>query len=236
MENVIECIGLSKHYKEVHALKNLNISIPDCGGIVGLLGPNGSGKTTFIKLLTGLLTPTSGEVKVAGMPIGAETKAIVSYLSDTHALNAHYTIEQELEYFKQTIGYNQIVEEIEQDVELMKTNPKKLDEKFGIVRDEYGREISRNGVPNPYYKPMEEVKKENEYFESIKGDPEKLKEYFINLTEQCHKEIMAEEEKTSQIAAQRLEEIAKNPTANFFETQHTIQPLSQNNTEETLEQ
>lgn len=99
MENVIECIGLSKHYKEVHALKNLNISIPDCGGIVGLLGPNGSGKTTFIKLLTGLLTPTSGEVKVAGMPIGAETKAIVSYLSDTHALNAHYTIEQELEYF-----------------------------------------------------------------------------------------------------------------------------------------
>ena len=99
MENVIECIGLSKHYKEVHALKNLNISIPDCGGIVGLLGPNGSGKTTFIKLLTGLLTPTSGEVIVAGMPIGAETKAIVSYLSDTHALNAHYTIEQELEYF-----------------------------------------------------------------------------------------------------------------------------------------
>lgn len=99
MENVIECIGLSKYYKEVHALKNLNISIPDCGGIVGLLGPNGSGKTTFIKLLTGLLTPTSGEVKVAGMPIGAETKAIVSYLSDTHALNAHYTIAQELEYF-----------------------------------------------------------------------------------------------------------------------------------------
>lgn len=99
MENVIECTNLSKSYKDVHALKNLNISVPDCGGIVGLLGPNGSGKTTFIKLLTGLLTPTSGEVKVAGMPIGAETKAIVSYLSDTHALNAHYTIAQELEYF-----------------------------------------------------------------------------------------------------------------------------------------
>ncbi len=99
MQNIVECTDLCKDYKEVHALKNVNLAIPSKGGIVGLLGPNGSGKTTFIKLLTGLLTPTKGEIKVAGRPIGAETKAIVSYLSDTHSLNEHYTVNQQLAYF-----------------------------------------------------------------------------------------------------------------------------------------
>lgn len=99
MENVIECSGLSKHYKTTQALKNVNIQIPDCGGMIGLLGPNGSGKTTFIKLLTGLLTPTSGEIKVMGHSIGAESKAMVSYLSDSMALTPNYTVEQEIEYF-----------------------------------------------------------------------------------------------------------------------------------------
>ncbi len=99
MENIIECTNVNKHYKDVHALRNVQLDIPNCGGIVGLLGPNGSGKTTLIKILTGLLTPTSGEVKIAGKAVGAETKAIVSYLSDAHSLSPHYTIEQELEYF-----------------------------------------------------------------------------------------------------------------------------------------
>ncbi|MBQ7369510.1 MAG: ABC transporter ATP-binding protein, partial [Clostridia bacterium] len=81
------------------ALNGLDFSIPDNGGIVGLLGPNGSGKTTLIKLLTGLLSPTDGSVEVDGKAIGVETKSIVSYLSDAHALNENYTVAQELEYF-----------------------------------------------------------------------------------------------------------------------------------------
>lgn len=99
--DIIECRNLSKSYKEIHALRNLNFSIPDRGGIVGLLGPNGSGKTTFIKLLAGLLTPTEGSVKIAGYPIGVETKAIVSYLSDAHSLNESFTVTQELDYFEE---------------------------------------------------------------------------------------------------------------------------------------
>ncbi|MBQ8319838.1 MAG: ABC transporter ATP-binding protein [Clostridia bacterium] len=100
MANVIECRGLTKRYQEVCALYQVNVFIPDEGGIVGLLGPNGSGKTTLIKLLTGLLTPTEGSIRVGGYPIGVESKAMVSYLSDAHALNDGYTVAKQLDYYE----------------------------------------------------------------------------------------------------------------------------------------
>ncbi len=100
MANIIECQNLTKWYKNVRALDHLQLAIPDRGGIIGLLGPNGSGKTTFIKLLTGLLTPTEGSVKIAGYPIGVETKALVSYLSDAHSLDEHLTVDEQIAYFE----------------------------------------------------------------------------------------------------------------------------------------
>ncbi len=99
MENIVECRNLTKRYGEITALNAVNLSVPDAGGIVGLLGPNGSGKTTLIKLLMGLLTPTEGQCRIAGYPIGVETKALTSYLSDAHSLNQGYTVQQEIEYF-----------------------------------------------------------------------------------------------------------------------------------------
>ena len=99
MASIISCRNVTKIYDQTRALHNLSIEIPDKGGVVGLLGPNGSGKTTLIKLLVGLLTPTEGEVEILGKKIGVETKAIVSYLSDFHALNDKYTVRQEVEYF-----------------------------------------------------------------------------------------------------------------------------------------
>ncbi len=100
MEYIIQCSNLTKNYKDVCALNNVNFSVPDRGGIVGLLGPNGSGKTTLIKLLMGLLTPTHGNLFVAGREIGVETKSVVSYLSDAHSLNENYTVKEEVEYFQ----------------------------------------------------------------------------------------------------------------------------------------
>lgn len=99
MKPIVQCVNLTKRYKDLVALDNVNFTIPENIGIVGLLGPNGSGKTTLIKLIMGLLTANSGSLYVAGREIGAETKSVVSYLSDAHSLNESYTVEEEVEYY-----------------------------------------------------------------------------------------------------------------------------------------
>lgn len=81
MNDLVVCEGVTKQYSNVLALDGVALNLP-AGKIIGLLGPNGSGKTTLIKILTGLLCPTSGKVQIAGMDIGPQTKAVVSYLPD----------------------------------------------------------------------------------------------------------------------------------------------------------
>ena len=70
------------------------------GRVVGLLGPNGSGKTTMIKLANGLLTPSSGEILVDGKKPGKDTKAIVSYLPDKEYLPEWMTAKQMMDFFE----------------------------------------------------------------------------------------------------------------------------------------
>lgn len=123
----------------------------------------------------------------------------------------------ELELFKKAINYDGINAEIEADIKLMFKDPAALDKKFGIVRDEYGMEISRNGVPNPYYYTREELEQSNAYLESIKNDPEKQREYWSKIVEESRKEMEQEYIATQEIAQKRLEQILENPEANFYE-------------------
>ena len=95
---VLTAQGLTKRYSGAPALDNLNLELPQ-GKIIGLLGPNGSGKTTFIKLAAGLLTPTSGELRVCGEKIGPATKAVVSYLPDRPAFSKGQKIRGLLEFY-----------------------------------------------------------------------------------------------------------------------------------------
>ncbi len=100
MENaVLKATGLVKNYGGTRALDGLELELPQ-GKIVGLLGPNGSGKTTFLKIAAGLLTPSAGEVTVCGGKIGPETKAVVSYLPDKTYLNRQQRITEILEFFQ----------------------------------------------------------------------------------------------------------------------------------------
>ena len=100
MDNVLSAAGLTKVYKKdsVPALNAINIDLP-AGNVIGLLGPNGSGKTTFLKLCAGILTPTSGEIRICGIPVGADTKALVSYLPDRTYLRNGDTISSIFDYF-----------------------------------------------------------------------------------------------------------------------------------------
>lgn len=79
-------------------MSEVNCQLPR-GRIIGLLGPNGSGKTTLIKTATGLLTPTSGQLLVAGMAPSVETKKIVSYLPDRTYLSDWMTVTQLIAFF-----------------------------------------------------------------------------------------------------------------------------------------
>ena len=100
MENaVLRAQGLTKRYGSKLALDNLDLTLPE-GKIIGLLGPNGSGKTTFIKLAAGLLSPTAGSVTVCGKPIGPDSKAMVSYLPDKTYFNKQQKIRDLLTLFQ----------------------------------------------------------------------------------------------------------------------------------------
>ena len=99
METVLSTSGLSMRYTNKLALDKLTLDLPQ-GKIVGLLGPNGSGKTTFIKLAAGLLTPTEGTITICGQSIGPATKAIVSYLPDRPYFSRQMTVAQQLDFFQ----------------------------------------------------------------------------------------------------------------------------------------
>jgi ABC-2 type transport system ATP-binding protein len=97
--NILECKNLTKSYKKNHpVLDNLNLTIPS-GKIIGLLGPNGCGKSTLIKLVSGLLQADSGEILVDGMPIGDKTNAIISYLPERTYFNSWMRVSQLIDYF-----------------------------------------------------------------------------------------------------------------------------------------
>lgn len=89
---MIKFSNVSKKYKGgTLGLDGLDLEIQN-GKVIGILGQNGSGKTTFLKLLNGYLKPTSGEITIFNEKIGPKTKSMVSYLPDMPFIPDDYTI------------------------------------------------------------------------------------------------------------------------------------------------
>ena len=99
VDGILECSGLSKTYGTLTALSDFGTEIGS-GRIVGLLGPNGSGKTTFIKMAAGLMRPDSGRITIGGYEPGAETKGMVSYLPDRMYLPLNMRVWGALDMFE----------------------------------------------------------------------------------------------------------------------------------------
>ena len=104
MAAMVEAKGLSKDYGGAAALHPLDLSIP-AGQTVALLGHNGSGKTTFIRMAVGVLDPSAGSVTVAGQAAGSmKARAAVSYLADTPSFYDDLSVWEHLEFVARLHG------------------------------------------------------------------------------------------------------------------------------------
>jgi len=112
----IEIKNLSKQFNNILAVKNINFNI-NKGSIVGLLGPNGCGKTTTIGMILGLIKPSSGTVFINGQNIESEknrTKILekVNFISPYVELPKKLTVEENLKVYGRMYGVNNLQDKI----------------------------------------------------------------------------------------------------------------------------
>ena len=97
---LVKCNNLCKNFDNKIILKDVNLSIQK-GRIVGLLGKNGMGKTTLIKLINDLLTPTSGEVLINSETPNVNSKRVISYLPERTYLDKSMKVSQIITFFEE---------------------------------------------------------------------------------------------------------------------------------------
>lgn len=95
---LVKCNNLCKEFDGKKVLKDINLTIPK-GKIIGLLGKNGMGKTTLIKLINDLLTPTSGEILINGEKPNINSKKVISYLPERTYLDKSMKVSQIITFF-----------------------------------------------------------------------------------------------------------------------------------------
>ena len=109
-EPAIRVQALTRHYGELIAVNDVDLEIP-AGQIYGFLGPNGSGKTTIIRMLCGLLTPSAGEVSVLGLNIPEQAEALrckIGYMTQKFSLYDDLTVEENMQFMGRIYGMARI--------------------------------------------------------------------------------------------------------------------------------
>ena len=129
---MIDFQGLRREYQDLVAVRDLQLSIPE-GEVFGLIGPNGAGKTTLIRMACGLLTPTSGNVTIAGIDVHQNpelAQSHIGYLSDFFSVYDDLKVWEYLDYFARAYKLDAAA------------IPARVDE----VIDEIGLEVKRDSM------------------------------------------------------------------------------------------
>jgi len=109
-EWVIEAEGMTRQFGDYLAVNNVDLKVPK-GCIYGFLGPNGCGKSTTIRLLTGLLTPTHGKIRVLGCELPQDAEKLrehIGYMTQKFSLYENLTLIENLQFVAKIYGVNSI--------------------------------------------------------------------------------------------------------------------------------
>lgn len=103
MENAIELTGVTKRFGKQTAVNQLDLQVPT-GAIYGFIGPNGSGKTTTLRMILRIIQPDAGEVKVLGKPVGKTADDDLGYLPEERGMYKRMKVRDLLIYFAKLKG------------------------------------------------------------------------------------------------------------------------------------
>ncbi|AGW14421.1 ABC transporter ATP-binding protein [Megalodesulfovibrio gigas] len=122
---IIDVQGVTKRFGDKTVVNALSLTVRK-GEIFGFLGPNGSGKTTFIRMLCGLLTPDAGEGTCLGLNVRTESEAIkrqVGYMAQKFSLYTDLTVRENLEFMARIYGVPNRRQAVAQAIEFMQLEP-----------------------------------------------------------------------------------------------------------------
>ncbi len=106
METIIETRDLTRKFATLTAVDHLNLQV-SAGEIFGLVGPDGAGKTTTLRMLCGLLDPTAGSARVAGHDVAREPQAVkdqIGYMAQRFGLYQDLTVQENMDFYADLFG------------------------------------------------------------------------------------------------------------------------------------
>ena len=112
MPSAVELSQVTKTFGELAAVNRLSLTVPE-GAVFGFIGPNGSGKTTTIRMIVNIYYPDSGEVKVFGEPMSPARTGLIGYLPEERGLYRKMPVRQLLEFFGELRGGRNVSREVE---------------------------------------------------------------------------------------------------------------------------
>ncbi|BDR56285.1 ABC transporter ATP-binding protein [Xylocopilactobacillus apis] len=153
MDPLLDIKNLSKNFKSQNAVKNLSLQIfpHDC---IGLIGPNGSGKTTFLKMITGILKPSEGQIYFEGQKI-VQNRNLIGYLPQDPKFFEWMTAREFLEFNCQIFEIDSsLINQSLEGVGLLESGDRKINEFSGGMRQRLG--IAQATIHHPKFLILDE--------------------------------------------------------------------------------